>query len=67
MKLLPENEIPFEVERSIQEEVMGFFNFLKKLPVDEVLTAKVRSLNNEISQKKAELKDIKNQISNTEK
>lgn len=46
---------------------MGLFDFLKKLPVDEVLTNKVKSLDSQISQKKAELKDLKNQISNAEK
>ncbi|OYQ64675.1 DUF4041 domain-containing protein [Aerococcus sp. 1KP-2016] len=46
---------------------MGFFDFLKKLPVDEVLTEKVRMLNHQISQKSEELKELKKQISDAKK
>lgn len=46
---------------------MGLFDFLKKLPVDEVLSEKVKSLNSQISQKKNELNNLKRQISDAER
>lgn len=46
---------------------MGLFDFLKKLPVDEVLSEKVKSLNSQISQKKNELNNLKKQISDAER